>query len=115
MSCGSIVPAKRSGGFLIASAVLALFAGSNGAHGQVTLTEGTNFTVDVAVDGRLAIDLLGSIWILPPSGGTAESITNGLMPVRRPRWSPDAEALVYQARAANGEQWGLFGLDDTGE
>lgn len=112
MSCGSIVPANRSGGFLIASAVLALFAGSNGAHGQVTLTEGTNFTVDVAVDGRLAIDLLGSIWILPPSGGTAESITNGLMPVRRPRWSPDAEALVYQARSPNREQLWLFRFDE---
>ncbi len=108
MSCGSIVLA-RTGLFL---AAVAMFVGGNDAQGQVTLTEGTNFTVDAAVDGRLAIDLLGSIWILPPSGGTAESITSGLLPARRPRWSPDAEALVYQARSPNLEQLWLFRFDE---
>ena len=108
MNCGSIVLTK-GGAFL---ATIALLVTGNGAQGQVTLTEGTNFTVDAAVDGRLAIDLLGSIWILPPSGGTAESITNGLLPVRRPRWSPDADALVYQARSPNREQLWLFRFDE---
>ncbi len=108
MSCGSIVLA-RTGVFL---AAVAMFVGGNDAQGQVTLTEGTNFTVDAAVDGRLAIDLLGSIWILPPSGGTAESITSGLLSARRPRWSPDAESLVYQARTPNREQLWLFRFDE---
>ncbi len=108
MNCGSNV-LTDSVAFL---AAFALLVGSSDAQGQVTLTEGTNFTVDAAVDGRLAIDLLGSIWILPPSGGTAESITNGLLPVRRPRWSPDADALVYQARSPNREQLWLFRFDE---
>ena len=37
------------------------------AEAQVTLTQGTNFSVDAAADGRLAIDLLGNVWILPAS------------------------------------------------
>ncbi len=109
MNCRSIV-LTRTGAFLAATA---MFVGGNDAQGQVTLTEGTNFTVDAAVDGRLAIDLLGSLWILPPSGGTAESITSGLLPVKRPRWSPDADALVYQARSSNREQLWLFRFDES--
>ena len=31
------------------------------AEAQVTLTQGTNFSVDAAADGRLAIDLLGNV------------------------------------------------------
>ncbi len=109
MNFGSNVLARKSATLLT---LLALLVGGNDALGQVTLTEGTNFTVDAAVDGRLAIDLLGSIWILPPSGGTAMSITNGLLPVRRPRWSPSADALVYQARSPNREQLWLFRFDE---
>ena len=109
MNCRSIV-LTRTGAFLAATA---MFVGGNDAQGQVTLTEGTNFTVDAAVDGRLAIDLLGSLWILPPSGGTAESIISGLLPVKRPRWSPDADTLVYQARSSNREQLWLLRFDES--
>ena len=59
--------------------VLAIMALLPVAHAQVTLTEGTNFSVDVAADGRLAMDLLGSIWILPAKGGNAEPIATGLL------------------------------------
>lgn len=82
--------------------LLMLFASETPA--QITLTEGTNFSIDAAHDGRLAIDLLGAVWIVPPSGGTAEAIPTGLVPARRPRWSPSADSIVYQARAANQHQ-----------
>ena len=69
----------------------------NSAAAEVYLTEGTNISVDVSADGRAAIDLLGGLWILPAAGGEAEALQDGLRPAQRPRWSPDADALVYQA------------------
>lgn len=71
---------------------------------QVTLTEGTNFTIDASSDGRLAIDLLGGIWVLPATGGNAEPVTSGLLPARRPRWSPEGGAILYEAQATGRNQ-----------
>ena len=77
---------------------LLLLAGAADAQAQVTLTRGTNFSVDVAADGRVAMDLLGSLWLLPPRGGQAMAITEAGRAVQPPRWSPDGSALVYQRR-----------------
>ncbi len=91
--------------------VLALAAYNNVAA-EIYLTEGTNISVDVAADGRAAIDLLGGLWILPAGGGEAEALQEGLRPAHRPRWSPDAEALVYQASTAAHDQVWLHHLGD---
>lgn len=64
---------------------------------QETLTRGQNMTADVASDGRIAIDLLGDIWIVQPGGGEAAAITRHLKSARRPRWSPDGSRIAYQA------------------
>jgi hypothetical protein len=78
---------------------------------QVTVTEGTNFSVDVSSDGRIAIDLLGGIWVLPVKGGNAEPVTSGLLPARRPRWSPDSSAILYEAQSAERNELRLFRFD----
>ena len=77
-------------------AILALLV-TAGASAEVYLTEGTNISVDVGPDGRSAFDLLGGIWILPVGGGDAKALQDGLRPAHRPRWSPSADTLVYQA------------------
>ena len=64
---------------------------------QETITRGRNMTADVAIDGRLAIDLLGDIWIVSSGGGEATAVTRHLKSARRPRWSPDASRIAYQA------------------
>ncbi len=69
------------------------------AAAQVTLTEGADISVDVSADGRIAMDLLGGIWVLPLKGGNAEPLNAGLLPAERPRWSPDASSIVFEARA----------------
>ena len=97
--------------FRILSAIL-LLLGSAVASAQVTLTKGTNFSIDVAKDGQLAIDLLGEIWVVPPSGGEAQVISSGVSPARWPRWSPDSSAIVYQSRAGNQEQIWLYRFED---
>jgi len=85
---------------------------ATGAEAQVTLTKGTNFSVDIATDGQLAIDLLGKIWVMPAKGGHAQPITDEALLARRPRWSPDASAIVFQARADDQEQLWLYRRDD---
>jgi len=67
------------------------------ASAQITVTRGADLSVDVAGDGRLAIDLRGDIWIVPSGGGDARQLTQNLKSVQRPRWSADGERLVYQA------------------
>ena len=73
------------------------------ANAQVTISRGVSLSVDAARDGRLAIDLLGDIWIVPGGGGDARQLTQNLKSVQRPRWSPEGERLVYSA-VADGQQ-----------
>jgi hypothetical protein len=93
-------------------AVILVFLGASSAHAQVALTQGTNFSVDVAADGQLAIDLLDSLWVLPSNGGQAQPVTAGTTPERRPRWSPDSRSIAYQARSGNQFQLWLYRFDD---
>lgn len=79
--------------------LLAGLAGCETALAQVTLTGGSDISVDVSGDGRIVMDLLGGIWVLPMQGGSAEHIDAGLLPAERPRWSPDAGAIVFEARS----------------
>lgn len=83
--------------------ILLLVATTAELRADVILSKGENFAVDVSsVDGRIAMDLLGSIWILPASGGQAELATDGLLPASRPRWSPDGKQVLYQTVSADG-------------
>ena len=59
----------------------------------LTLTEGTSMSAAVSPDRRsIAIDLLGSLWILPIRGGTARRITPDLFEARLPTWSPNSQS-----------------------
>lgn len=73
---------------------------------QEAISRGGNISADIARDGRVAIDLAGDIWIVPPGGGKATAITRNLKSVRRPRWSPDGSEIAYQA--SSGESQGLW-------
>ena len=81
--------------------LLLLWAASGAAN--ETITRGGNLAVDVAQDGRLALDLVGELWTVPLGGGAAAKVLDDPGKVVRPRWSPDATQLVYTANA-NGER-----------
>ncbi len=93
-----------------AALVLFLAAASTGAA-EVTLTEGTNLSVDVAADGRLVTDLLGSVWLVPQKGGEAHRLDAGPRPVSRPRWDPAGERLVYEAATGDGARIAIYDLE----
>ena len=72
---------------------------------QIVATQGDHLAVDVSrTDGRIAMDLFGSIWLLPPTGGAALKLTDNALPAGRPRWSPDGLQILYQATGIDTSQ-----------
>src|SRR4051794_22383251 len=61
-----------------------------------TTDEGTWMSVDVAPDGRtLVFDLLGDLYTLPITGGSATRITSGQAFDAMPRFSPDGKHIAF--------------------
>jgi len=92
--------------------LLLLIVCATPAEAEMVLSQGTNLAADVsAFDGRLAIDLLGSIWIVPADGGQAKILSDNLLPAGRPRWSPDGGQILYQTQSAGKSKIWAIGLD----
>ena len=114
MSERSAVEGRHLPGFGIALrrlnlCALALLLAAPPAEAQLRLREGTNLAADVAPsNGRIVMDLLGSIWILPPGGGAAEKVGNGLQPASRPRWGPQGDRILYQTVSSSGSSMWLI-------
>ena len=80
----------------------------------VTVTEGTDFAAAASPDRRwIAIDLLGSLWVLPFGGGDARRITSDFLEARHPSWSPDSRSLVFEGFGDDGT-WHIFTIGADG-
>jgi Tol biopolymer transport system component/imidazolonepropionase-like amidohydrolase len=65
---------------------------------DVMVHEGTSMSVAVSPDGRtLAVDLQGSIWTIPSTGGAAKRITDVYNDARQPVWAPDGKSIAFFA------------------
>jgi Tol biopolymer transport system component len=83
---------------------------------RVTVDEGTSMSVAVSPDGRsLAIDLQGSIWVLPAAGGEAHRVTDLFNDARQPVWTPDGKSIVFFAYRDGGYHLWSVSPDGTGQ
>ena len=77
-------------------------------------SEGTWISLDVSPDGKtIVFELLGDIYTMPVTGGTATRITSGPGFDSQPRWSPDGKRIVFLSDRSGAENVWLMDPDGT--
>ncbi len=80
---------------------------------SINLREGTNMAAALSPDGRtLMIDLQGSLWTLPASGGPAKRVTDEYLDARQPAWAPDNRRVAFQGYADG--VWHIYVMNADG-
>jgi Tol biopolymer transport system component len=71
-------------------------------------------SLDVSPDGRtIVFDLLGDLYTVPMTGGTAKRITSGSGFDGQPRFSPDGRSIVFVSDRSGSEN--LYTVDPEGQ
>ncbi len=79
-------------------------------------TEGTWMNLDVSPDGKeIAFDLLGDIYKMPATGGTATLIAGGSAMEVQPRFSPNGKFISYTSDKSGGDNIWIMNSDGTGK
>ena len=81
-------------------------------HARFAASRGTWISLDVSPDGQtIVFDLLGDLYTLPISGGTAVRLTSGLAYDAQPRWSPDGKRIAFVSDRGGGDGVWLMSAD----
>ena len=81
---------------------------------KIRTSEGTWMSLDVSPDGKtIAFDLLGDIYTMPITGGTAKSIASGMAWEIQPRFSPDGSRIAFTSDRAGGDNIWTMGVDGS--
>jgi len=81
---------------------------------DINVDSGTWMSLDVSPDGdTIAFDLLGDIYTMPASGGTATNIASGMAWEMQPRFSPDGQQIAFTSDRAGGDN--IWVMDVDGE
>jgi Tol biopolymer transport system component/imidazolonepropionase-like amidohydrolase len=79
---------------------------------RFTASRGTWISLDVSPDGqKIVFDLLGDLYTIPVSGGTATRLTDGIAHDMQPRFSPDGRRIVFVSDRSGEENVWLVGAD----
>ncbi len=79
-----------------------------------TTNEGTWMNLDVSPDGKTIIfDMLGDIYKLPISGGTAKVIRAGIPFEVQPKFSPDGKKISFTSDAGGGDNIWTMNADGS--
>ncbi|MFN2399016.1 MAG: amidohydrolase, partial [Gemmatimonadaceae bacterium] len=74
--------------------------------------EGTWVSLDVSADGKtIVFDLVGDLYTLAITGGTAKRITEGMGFDGQPRYSPDGKTIVFTSDRSGAENLWLVDAD----
>ncbi len=87
-----------------------------GPHKEIefTVNEGTWMNLDVSPDDQtIVFDLMGDIYQIPMTGGTAKALRTGLAYEVQPRFSPDGEKILFTSDAGGGDN--VWVMDNKGE
>ena len=87
-----------------------------GPHNEITFTtnEGTWMNLDVSPDGKtIAFDMMGDLYSIPITGGTAKPLREGLAYEVQPRFSPDGKQILFTSDRGGGDN--IWVMDANGE
>lgn len=77
-------------------------------------TEGTWMNVDVSPDGKtIVFDMLGDIYKMPITGGTAQILRGGFPFEVQPRFSPDGKKILFTSDAGGGDNIWTMNTDGS--
>ena len=81
---------------------------------DINVDNGTWMSLDVSPDGKtIAFDMLGDIYTMPITGGTATNIASGMAWEIQPRFSPDGSRIAFTSDRAGGDN--IWTMDVDGE
>lgn len=81
---------------------------------DINVESGTWMSLDVSPDGKtIAFDLLGDIYTMPASGGTATNIASGMAWEIQPRFSPDGTKIAFTSDRAGGDNIWVMDVDGS--
>ncbi|MBS0416907.1 MAG: PD40 domain-containing protein [Proteobacteria bacterium] len=81
---------------------------------EFSVTEGSWMSVDVSPDGSsLVFDLLGDLYTIPSSGGTATLIQGGPAMQRTPRFSHDGRRILFLSDATGADNVWIANADGS--
>jgi imidazolonepropionase-like amidohydrolase/Tol biopolymer transport system component len=89
--------------------------GGPGKDVSFTVNEGTWLNLDVSPDGKeVAFDLLGDIYTIPVTGGTARVLRQGMAMEVQPRYSPDGKKILFTSDVGGGDNIWVMNRDGSG-
>jgi Tol biopolymer transport system component/imidazolonepropionase-like amidohydrolase len=98
---------------VVVGALAVISQTANNSQISVTVSEGTNIAAALSPDGRtLIIDLQGSLWTLPATGGAAKRVTEEYVDARQPAWAPDGKRVAFQGY--NDGVWHIYVMNADG-
>lgn len=81
---------------------------------KISVEQGTWMNVDISPDGKTVVfDLLGDIYTMPMSGGTATQLTSDIAWQMQPRFSPDGKHIAFTSDQGGGDN--IWVMDLNGE
>lgn len=79
-----------------------------------SVDEGTWMNVDISPDGKeIVFDLLGDIYSMPVTGGTAKVLREGRAFEVQPRYSPDGKKILFTSDAGGGDNIWMMNKDGS--